>query len=158
MMDGWIKLHRELMDKAIWTTTSPEQKTILLTILMMANHTDKQWIWKGRKYTCKPGQFITSLDSIAKKAGSGISTKNVRTALKKFEKYGFLANQSSKTGRLITIVNWGTYQLDSDDIGKATGKEVAKHRQRGGKEVATNKNDKKERMRYDKTRTDEAGH
>lgn len=40
-MQGWIKLHRELLDKPIWTESTPEQKTILITLLMMANHTKK---------------------------------------------------------------------------------------------------------------------
>ncbi|MBB6215624.1 DNA replication protein DnaD, partial [Anaerosolibacter carboniphilus] len=101
-MQGWIKLHRELLVKPIWTESTPEQKTILITLLMMANHKEKEWEWKGQKYKARPGQFVTSLESIAKKSGLGISIKNVRTALKRFEKYEFLANESTNKNRLIT--------------------------------------------------------
>lgn len=147
MAQGYIKLYRELMDKAIWTQSTPEQKVILITILMMANHEEKQWIWKGKKYKCKPGQFITSLDGIAKRSGSDISVQNVRTALVKFEKLEFLTNKSTKTGRLITIVNWGNFQGRDGSPNKATNKDLTKSQQRPNKELTTNKNDKNERMK-----------
>lgn len=136
-MQGWIKLHRCLKEKAIWQNSSPEHKTILITLLMMANHEEKQWEWNGGKFVVKPGQFVTSLESIRKKAGKGISIKNIRSALKRFEKLEFLANETAKAGRLITIVNWGVYQGEE----KKGAKQRAKRGQRGGKEGATNNND-----------------
>jgi hypothetical protein len=48
MNQGWIKLHRELLEKPIWTAATPEQKVLLITLLMMANHGEKQWEWKGK--------------------------------------------------------------------------------------------------------------
>lgn len=137
---GWIALHRKLLDKAIWTESTPEQKVILITLLLMANHAEKEWEWQGQKYVAKPGQFVTSLSKIAEKAGPGISIKNVRTALARFEKYEFLANQSTKRNRLITINNWAFYQDKDYHGGKETGKEVAKTWQRDGKDLATNNN------------------
>lgn len=137
---GWIKLYRELLDKPIWFESTPEQKVILVTLLLMANHDGRQWEWQGQQYYAGPGQFVTSLSKIAEKAGPGISIKNVRTALARFEKYNFLANQSTKRNRLITINNWAFYQDKDYQGGKETGKEVAKTWQRDGKDLATNKN------------------
>lgn len=145
MSQGWIKLHREIMEKAIWTESTPEQKTVLITLLMMANHERKEWEWKGKKYVAKPGQFVTSLESIAKNCGKGISIQNVRTALKRFEKYEFLTNESTKSNRLITIVNWRVYQ-DRDLIAnKEPNKELTNDQQRPNKELTTNKNDKNDK-------------
>lgn len=153
-MTGYIKLYRELMEKAIWTQSTAEQKVILITILMMANHEEKQWIWKGQKFVCKPGQFVTSLDGIAKRSGSGISIQNVRTALVKFEKLEFLTNQSTKTGRLITIVNWGSFQGREGQANKAINKDLTKSQQRPNKDLTTNKNDKNNKNeRSNNTRT-----
>ena len=107
MSGGWIKLYRSILDNA----TGPPQvraKVILITILCLVNHEEKQWQWKGKKFTCKPGQFITSLPSLSK--ASGCSVQNIRTALKKFEEYEFLTDESTRNGRLITIVNWDKYQ------------------------------------------------
>lgn len=134
-MDGWIKLHRALIDKPIWLLSTPEQKTILITLLLMANHEEKEWEWKGEKYICKPGQIITSIESIRRFAGKNISTQNVRAALLRFEKLEFLTNESTMLSRLITICNWNSYQSDQQSIQQSD-------QQRANKEPTTNKNDK----------------
>ena len=106
----------------------------------MANHEEQEWIWQGKKYKCKPGQFITSLKSIAEKSGTSI--KNVRTALKNFEQiYEFSASESTNKNRLVTITNWELYQSRE---GKAASRTASK-RQASGKQRATNKNDKNDK-------------
>lgn len=107
---GWVKLYRELKSKSIWQLSSPQQKVVLITILLLANHEENKWEWKGEEFACKPGQLITSLNSLVRECGEGITIRNVRTALERFEKLGFLTNTSTKNGRLITIVNWNKYQ------------------------------------------------
>lgn len=110
MEKGWIKLHRELLEKPIWTESTPEQKVLLVTLLMMANHSEKQWEWKGKQFTARPGQFVTSLPTLVQKCGKNSSVQKIRTALKRFVKYEFLTDESTPHNRLITIVNWGVYQ------------------------------------------------
>jgi DNA replication protein DnaD len=105
-MMGWIKLHRELATKAIWRKSTKEQKLILVSILMMANHAPNQWEWKGNKFTVEPGQFVTSLNSIQEFVGTDVSKQSIRTALARFIKLNFLTQQSTKMGRVISIVNW----------------------------------------------------
>jgi uncharacterized phage protein (TIGR02220 family) len=146
-MQGWLKLHRELIDKPIWIESTPEQKTIFITLLMMANHKENEWEWQGERYIVKPGQFITSLDSIVKKSGHGISIQNARTALKRFEKYGFLTNQSTNKNRLITIVNWGLYQDSNDELTS----NLTANQQATNKQLTTNKNYKE--LKNDKEKT-----
>ena len=131
---GWIKLHRELTDKAIWLESTPEQKTILVTLLMMANHEENEWEWKGERCEVGKGQFITSLESITKKCGKGVSVQNVRTALKRFEKYEFLTNESTNKNRLITIVNWASYQGNEEN--------QQANQQATNKQLTTNKNER----------------
>lgn len=137
-MAGWIKVYRDLLDKPIWIESTPEQKTILITILMMVNHHKKEWEWQGKPYHVKPGQVVTSLDSIAQKCGKGVSVQNIRTALNRFEKYEFLTNESTNKNRLITIVNWGFYQQNEDEL---TSKSTSSQ-QIFNKQLTTNKNDK----------------
>lgn len=110
MSSGWLKLHRELMDKPIWFQSTLEQKVILITLLMMVAHEEKQYYLNGEKVLLMPGQIGTSLEKITEAANKQVSVQNVRTALKKFERLGFLTDQSTKSGRLISIVNWGFYQ------------------------------------------------
>ena len=123
--------------KPIWLNSTPEQKTILITILAMANFRPSKWEWQGKQFILQEGQFITSLDSLAKACGSGVTIRNIRTALKRFEKCGFLTNESTKTGRLITIENWVIYQGNSVEGDKVTGKDLTKSRQRPDKDLTT---------------------
>lgn len=144
-MQGWIKLHRELLKKPIWKCSTPEQKSILVSLLLMANHEQKEWEWRGRPYKCKAGEFITSLDKIKRKAGKGVSIQNIRTALKKFsEKYEFLTIETTKIqedGTKIIISNWASYQ---NEINKGINKGITKRQHTPNKELTTNKNDKNE--------------
>ena len=142
IMQGWLQLHRELMDKAIWKTSTPEQKTILITLLMMANHKESEWEWRGERFHIQPGQCITSLVGIAERAGKGISTQNVRTALKRFEKYGFLKDDPTNKNRLITIVNWGFYQSLGCQTNKLSNKRLTGDQQNLNNQQTPNKNDK----------------
>ncbi len=135
-MEGWISLHRCLLEKPIWKNSTPEQKSIFITLLLMAWHQGNDWEWKKLKFKTEKGQFVTSLDSIASEAGKGVSVQNVRSAIKRFVKLGFLTNESTKTGRLITIVNWDSYQKREK---KAT-KPSTIGQQRGNKQVTPNNN------------------
>lgn len=144
-MVGWLKLWRPLLEKPIWKESTPEQKVILIALLCMVNHSENEWEWKGKPFMCQPGQRVTSIDKIVEVCGKGISPKNVRTAIDRFERLGFLANESSSTGRLITIENWGDYQAPDDLDGKETGRRMADERQTDGRRVASKKKGKKEK-------------
>ena len=150
-MEGWIKLHRKLLNSNMFKTLNSKQKTIFLTVLLLANHQENEWEWEGKVYKCGAGEFITSLASLAKFCGNDIKVQSVRTALLKLEKWHFLTNKSTKTGRLISIVNWDKYQHEEEGTNNQPNKELTKHQQRANKELTTNKNvknvknDKKER-------------
>lgn len=144
-MIGWVKLHRALMEKAIWLESTPEQKTILITLLMMANHEGREWEWQGKQFKAKPGQFVTSLPSLVQKCGKGITVQNVRTALKRFEKYEFLTDQSTGTGRLITIVNWGFYQGVEQETNIPSNSHLTDDQQTPNRHLTSNKNDKNDK-------------
>lgn len=144
---GYFKIWRELFTKPIWLNSTPEQKTILITLLAMANYREKKWEWQGKPFECQPGQFITSLDSIQENCGQGVTIQNIRTALKRFEKLEFLTNQSTKTGRLITILNWELYQGDIEESNKDTNKDLTKTQQTANKQL-TSREESKEVKKY----------
>ncbi len=143
--NGYIGLFRDLLEKPIWQQSTPEQKTVLITLLLMANHKEREWEWGGKQFKASPGQFVTSLENIQKKSGKGISQQNIRTALKRFEKYEFLTNKSTKTGRMITIVNWGVYQVEKLRTNKAIDNQLTNDSQTPNKDLTPNKNDKKDK-------------
>ena len=145
MGDGWIKVHRELISHPIWKNSSPQHKTVLITLLCMANHEANQWEWNGRQFVVKPGQFVTSIEHIRQSCGKGVSTQNVRSALARFKKLEFLTYESTKTGTLVTIEKWGKWQGSDATGNKDTNKEVTNNQQTGNKQVTTNKNDKNDK-------------
>jgi len=157
-MKGWVKLYRELSDKPIWKDSTPEQKVVLITILMMVYHDENEWEFQGDKYKCEPGQMITSLQKIAEVAGTGISVQNVRTAIKRFERYGFLTNVSTNKNRLITIVNWELYQGSNDKtnnvVNISANKQLTSNQQAANKQLTTTKNDKNYKRMINNDRED----
>lgn len=101
----------------------------------MANFSPKKWEYNGEVFDLQAGQFITSLPSLVSKCNSKeITTQKVRTALKRFEKLGFLTDKTTNKNRLITIVNWHDYQEteeenNSQDNRQITGNQQADNRQ-----------------------------
>jgi len=146
---GWIKLYRELLDKPIWKLSTKEQKVILITLLLMASHRVNEWEWACQKFEVKPGQFVTSLKSIKKEIGNDISIQNIRTALVRFEKLEFLTNQSTKHGRLISIINWDSYQDIKNMPNIPPNKALTKHQQSTNtyQECKNVKNERKEKKK-----------
>jgi hypothetical protein len=140
---GWIKLYRVLLDDDLWINCTPVQKVVMVTLLLMANHKERKWIWQGKKFSAKPGQMVTSLESIKGKSGKGVSIRAVRTSLTKFESVGFLTSESTNSGRLVTIANWAKYQ---EGIKEVTN-ELTGNRQATDKQVTTNKNDKNDKKK-----------
>lgn len=129
---GWIKLHRKLKESPLYKDCNSKQRDILINLLLMVNHKTNKWIFKGEEHEVKSGQVVTSLESIANMCAKDVSVQNVRTALLKFEKHGFLTNKSTNKNRLITIVNWDLYQSDEE-------KQQA-NQQATNKQLTTNKN------------------
>ncbi len=142
MDEGWFKIHRCLFKKALWLNSTPEQKVVMITILGMANHEGKEWEWKGKHFKVKPGEFVTSANSIVEKAGIGISRQNVRSALTRFKKYEFLTYESTNTGVLIRIVNWESYQADNGKGSHMAEQKVTKESSVINQHLTANKNDK----------------
>lgn len=116
---GWLRLYRCLFRKPIWLQATPQQAAIMITLLSMANFADREWQWEGKQFKAKPGQFVTSAASIIKRCPKGTSRQNVRSALARLEKYGFLTMTSTKTGMLISIINWALYQGNDEEPNQA---------------------------------------
>jgi len=103
---GWIKIHRQIKEKG-WSN-SPDYFALWFHLLLLANHKEKEWLWNGSIYHCKPGQFITSRKELAKV--SGINEHKVDRILKLFKSEQQIEQQTTSKNRLITIINWNKYQ------------------------------------------------
>lgn len=144
-MEGWIKLHRVLLEKPIWTCSNCLQKTLLITLLLKANHKENEWVWKGEKYKLQPGQFITSAESLEKEIGKEASRQKIRSSLALFEKLGFLTIKTTNKNTLITIVNWELYQGGNDEDNQQFNNQITNKQPSNNHQITTNKNDKNDK-------------
>ena len=112
MAEGnWIKLYRKMVDDPVFVNSTPAQVKVLLTVMFLAAWAPKQWDVLGRKFTIPPGGVFISSRDLADRAGEGVTRDVVRKALVRFEKMGFWTLLRTHRGVLISIVNWGKYQL-----------------------------------------------
>ncbi|MBC1615358.1 hypothetical protein HB904_04115 [Listeria booriae] len=144
-MEGWIKLHRSIVESDTYNCLSLHQKVIMIEILLRANHADNFWFDKrrGEKVEVLRGQLITSVHAIENEWFSGdkeVTTKKVRTTLDKLKKLDFLAIETTNSYTRLTICKYNDYQLSDVENGKQDDKQMANEGQTEGKPRATNKN------------------
>jgi hypothetical protein len=148
---GYFKVYRELFSKPIWYNSNSKQKTILMTLIAMANWKESEWEHAGIKYTALPGQFITSVENIATTSGKDLTNQNVRTSLKRFESLGFLTIKTTNKNTLVTINNWALYQEDNiKSTKKSTKSQQSTNNQLTNKltTIEEDKEDKEIKERY----------
>lgn len=145
----FIKIYRKLLNWEWYTDVNT--KVLFLHCLLKANW--KAGSWRGYKY--KRGQFITSLPSLARE--TGLSIKQVRTALKHLKQTGELADWHDSRVRIITVVSYDDYQ----DRGRPTGSQKADKGQtkgrQGAADIRTYKNNKENKEYRPSDSPDEEG-
>ena len=62
--EGWIKLHRKLLDNPV-TMKDTDHLAVWIYLLLNASHNEHPALFKGEKIILKPGQLITGRKSIA---------------------------------------------------------------------------------------------
>lgn len=101
-MEGWIKIHRGLLDWEWYSDTNCVR--MALHLLLMANFQTKRW----RGITVERGQLVTSRSILARE--TGLSEREVRTAISKLEKSDFLTSRATNGYSVVTICNYEKYQ------------------------------------------------
>lgn len=131
MHNGWIKLHRKLLEKGFYKKSTYVH--LWVHLLLSANHAPNEFMWNGSIILVKEGQLITGRDQLSKV--TGIHRSSIERILKMLEIEHQIEQQKTTKYRLITIVNWDSYQkIDSTPSNKRATSE---------QQASTNKNDKK---------------
>lgn len=143
-MDGWIKLHRKVLENPIVCKDS-DHLAVWAYLLLNATHKEYQTIFKGEKITLQPGQLITGRKTISEKLK--ISESKVKRILFAFESDQQIARERSNKNSLISILNWEKYQVtDQHDDQQVTSNRPASDQQvTTNKNVKNDKNEKKNR-------------
>ena len=128
---GYIKLYRDLQE---WEWYGePNMVAFWIHLLINANWTEKCW----RGETVGRGQLLSSISSLSTE--TGLSVKQVRTALARLVDGNFIVTQGASKWTKITICNYDSYYIDGDSEGRTNGNQKASEGQTEGKQRATPK-------------------
>lgn len=137
-MEGWIKIHRKLLDWEWYKDNNV--KIVFLHLLLVANHKEQKW--KGK--TILRGQKLTSIEHLAKE--TNLTVMQVRTALKKLKSTNEITMKTTNKNTLITIEKYNDYQIVNEENNKVNNKqdnnEITNKQQTNNKQITTNKNEK----------------
>ncbi len=135
-MAGWVKLYRSFRDWEWYD--SPSCKVVFIDLLLSANH--KEGSYRG--VTLPAGSLTTSQAKIAER--TGLTIKQVRSALIKLEGTGEVHIKSTRQFSMITIVKWDKYQQEDGQEGEQGEHRGADGGQTEGTQRATSKNARRE--------------
>lgn len=102
-MEGWIKLHRKILQWEWYKT--PNMYHLFSHLLLNANHNDGKW----QGVAVKRGEVITGLKSLS--ANTGISTRSLRTCIERLKSTGEVTAKTTNKYSIITICNYEDYQF-----------------------------------------------
>lgn len=117
-MNGYIKLHRRLLEDPLWTQVPTAWGRVALAMLMTANWKPRKWFDGRREILLPPGALVTSRPSMCKLAR--VTPKEYRGAIQYLANTGFLGQQTASRYTVFTIENWDTYQGNGDPGGQQT--------------------------------------
>lgn len=116
LQNGFIALHRSLLSWG-WHA-DPATGWLFVNLLLMANWTDSEW----QGMTIKRGQLVTGRKALA--AQTGLSERQIRTALDHLKSTNELTIKSTNKFSLITLVNYGKFQDVQSDIDQQNDQQV----------------------------------
>ncbi|HFI5803278.1 TPA: hypothetical protein ACGRKS_001664, partial [Listeria monocytogenes] len=149
-MDGYIALHRKIIDSWIWQ--DPEFYRLWSYCLIKASFKEREIFLGQQIVKLNPGQFVIGREKLEEAMNIGL--KNKRTALtwwrrlQKLEKAQMLNIKSYNKFSIVTIENWGLYQ--GSDIENEQQNEQQTNNKRTTDEQQTNTNNKDNKEKNEK--------
>jgi hypothetical protein len=127
--NGYVKLHRTLLEHPIFTQLSPIVLKVWLACLLRANWKPSSWYDGHQQVEIPAGAFIFSQATLAKLCH--ISRQNLRTALTHLKNLGCIKISTSQpTSKLtngyslLVIENWTTYQNGEQAANQPTNQQT----------------------------------
>ena len=107
MNNGYIKLHRKILDNPV-VMKSSDHLAVWMYLLLNATHKEYDTIIEGKRVTLKAGQLVTGRKVMAKVLK--INESKIQRILKTFKIEQQIEQQTNPRCRLISILNWSDYQ------------------------------------------------
>ncbi|EAF0539815.1 hypothetical protein LG096_002881, partial [Listeria monocytogenes] len=146
-MDGYIALHRKIIDSWIWQ--DPEFYRLWSYCLIKASFKEREIFLGQQIVKLNPGQFVIGREKLEEAMNVGL--KNKRTAvtwwrrLQKLEKAQMLNIKSYNKFSVVTIENWGFYQGSDIENEQQNEQQTNNKRTTDVQQTITNNKDNKEK-------------
>lgn len=143
-MQGWVKIHRDLLDNELWSDKPFTKGQAWIDLLLLANHRDKNALLGNCTELVERGSLITSELKLMERWGWG--RKKVKLFLNFLESQKMIERNANNKRTAITIVNYGFYQdCDLEKEQQKNSKGIAKEQPRDS--TGTAKGHKQERKK-----------
>lgn len=139
-MSGWIRIDREITSH--WIFKDAWKFRNWIDLLTLVNHSEQKVNIKGTVLTCKRGETLCSLDTLAKRWNCDKS--KVRRFLKLLESDSMIELKSEHITTRLSICKYDTYQ------GERNADETKMKRKRNESETQTTPNKNEEERQEDK--------
>lgn len=141
MANGWIKLHRCLLDSAVFT--NPDLLKVWVWCLLKASHKGHQTVVGLQTVELEEGQFIFG----RKVAGEELkmNESKVYRLIKQLESLGNVNIKPNNKYSLVTIEKWGLYQDGFGESEQQSEQQMNNKRTTDEQQMNTNKNVKNDK-------------
>lgn len=143
MCNGWIKIHRKMVDWEWYSDTNTFR--LFFHLLLTANSEDKRW----QGIVVKRGQVVISYDTIAKRLG--LSIRQARTSLAKLISTNEITKQTTNRYTLVTICKYEDYQQNPNEVRQAKSQA---ERQANDKQTTSNLTPERQQHKKNKKKED----
>lgn len=130
-MDGWIKLHRKLLDWQWYDDTNIVR--VFLHLLLKANFETRDW----HDTSIECGQLVTSIKNLA--AETHLSAMQIRRALTQLQKTKEITIETTNKYTMITICNYAKYQRFDSSEQQTNNNQITNEQQTNNNQTTTTK-------------------
>ena len=139
MNEGWIKLHRSLLEWEWFTDSNTFH--VFIYLLLKANTKDLKY--KG--FVVSRGSLVVTISDIG--VTLGLSYKAVRTAFEHLKQSEQITTRATNKFTIITICNYDSYQVRESAEGQTKGEQRAKKGQTRGEQRASIEEEEKNKRK-----------
>ena len=142
MREGWVKLHRSVLNLPVFD--EPELLRLWLYLLLKASHQPRDLPVGQTIVHLQPGQLITGRKRIAQDLD--INEARVRRQLKRLALHQLVDTKATNKYTLVTLMNWDFFQSgDQQNDQQTANKRPTNDQQNGHKQECNNKKEKNEK-------------
>lgn len=117
MKQGWIKLHRTMLDNP--ALNNANMRAVWIECLLQATHQDRRILIGSKEVVLQAGQFVFGRNEWSKRLGIKAST--LRNVISRLEREGSILGHVQGQGlpTVYQIANWNIYQQEDNPLDRS---------------------------------------